>query len=80
MRRAFASEIKTARVRLILDNLDRLHEAADRGSVSAMRALAGMMQPSALPQEEEDDQWADVVGEYEQKTGFSINGKTPHHA
>ena len=33
VRRAFGSEIKTARVRLILDNLDRLHQAADHGNV-----------------------------------------------
>jgi len=62
MRRVFASEIKTARVRLILDNLDRLHEAADSGNVSAMRELARMMQPRAHDPEdtEDDDAWSDV--------------------
>jgi hypothetical protein len=64
VRRAFAAEIKTARARLILDNLDRLHEAADSGNVSAMRELARMMQPrraSELEDTEDDDTWADVV-------------------
>jgi hypothetical protein len=63
MRRVFATEIKTARVRLILDNLDRLHDAADHGNVSAMKALAHMMRPHADdPEEEADDDaaWADV--------------------
>ena len=64
MRRVFASEIRTARVRAILDNLDRLHEAADNGNVSAMRTLASMMQQTAQPDdnEEEGDDWADVIG------------------
>jgi hypothetical protein len=62
MRRTFDAEIKTARVRLILDNLDRLHEAADRGAVSAMRELARMMQPAVKAEAtEEDDDWADVT-------------------
>jgi hypothetical protein len=63
VRRAFAAEIKTARVRLILDNLDRLHEAADGGNVSAMKALAQMMQPRGtdLEDTEDDDAWADLV-------------------
>jgi hypothetical protein len=63
MRRVFASEIKTARVRMILDNLDRLHEAADNGNVSAMRALASMMQPTDKTEadDEDEDQWADVI-------------------
>lgn len=65
MRRAFAAEIKTARVRLILDNLDRLHEAADGGNVSAMKTLAQMMMepPADYEDTEEDDEWADVVGD-----------------
>jgi hypothetical protein len=64
MRRTFASEIKTARTQLILDNLDRLHAAADAGNVSAMKTLAMMMRPASEPAhvEEDDDQWADVVG------------------
>jgi hypothetical protein len=61
MRRVFAGEIRTARVRLILDNLDRLHEAADAGNVSAMKALARMMQPAAKSEDVEEDTWADVV-------------------
>ena len=62
MRRVFANEIKTARVRLILDNLDRLHEAADGGNVSAMRGLAKMMmQPGAGSEDAaDDDTWSDV--------------------
>jgi hypothetical protein len=63
MRRTFADEIKTARTRLILDNLDRLYEAADTGNVSAMKALATMMQSPAKPQEAEEDDghWAQVA-------------------
>ena len=63
VRRVFGAEIKTARVRLILDNLDRLHEAADHGNVSAMRELARMMQPrTGEPDDtEDDDDWADIV-------------------
>ena len=63
MRRTFASEIKKARVRLILDNLDRLHEAADQGNVSAMKTLAQMMQLRTDHGDTEDDEWADVVGD-----------------
>lgn len=61
VRNAFGAEIKTARVRLILDNLDRLHTAADGGNVSAMRELARMMQPRADEDTEDDDTWADIV-------------------
>jgi hypothetical protein len=63
MRRAFSAEIKTARVRLILDNLDRLHEAADAGNVSAMKTLAQMMQPRADDHDDAEDEaaWADIV-------------------
>ena len=65
VRRAFAAEIKTARVRLTLDNLDRLHTAADGGNVSAMRELARMMQfptrGTELDDTEDDDTWADIV-------------------
>ncbi|HEY6702094.1 MAG TPA: hypothetical protein VI137_15025 [Pseudolabrys sp.] len=63
MRRVFANEIKTARVRLILDNLDRLHEAADSGNVSAMKTLLHMMQRwrPDLEDEEDDDAWEDTV-------------------
>lgn len=60
MRRTFAVELKTARVRLILDNLDRLHAAANRGSVAAMKELARLMQPPAEPKDD-DGQWARVV-------------------
>jgi hypothetical protein len=63
MRRVFASEIRTARVRLILDNLDWLHQAASNGNVSAMRELARMMmqRPADPDAAEEEDPWADVV-------------------
>jgi hypothetical protein len=62
MRRVFAASIKIARTRLILDNLDRLHDAADGGNVAAMRQLASMMM---LPTAEPDglDTWDDVVAE-----------------
>jgi hypothetical protein len=64
MRRTFAHEIKTARVRLILDNLDRLHAVADRGNVSAMKALAVMMQPTAKAEDaEREDTWSDVASD-----------------
>ena len=63
LRRAFNTEIRLGRVRAILENVDRLHAAADRGSVSAMKALAGMMQPAGKPEaaDEDDDTWADVI-------------------
>jgi DNA-binding NarL/FixJ family response regulator len=64
VRRAFGNEIKKARVRLILDNLDRLHTAADNGNVAAMKTLAQMMQPRTdrdHDDTEDDDTWADVV-------------------
>jgi hypothetical protein len=62
MRKTFDTEIRLGRVRAILDNLDRLHEAADNGNVSAMRELARMMQPAVKAEDtEEDDPWADVV-------------------
>jgi hypothetical protein len=61
MRRVFAADIRTARTRLILDNLDRLHDAADHGNVSAMRALAAMMQSVKEEEDEHDDAWADVI-------------------
>jgi hypothetical protein len=63
MRRTFDTEIRLGRVRTILENLDRLHAAADRGNVSAMRTLATMMQPAAKAQdaEEENDHWAQVA-------------------
>ena len=55
MCKVFASEIKTARTRLILDNLERLHKAAERGNVSAIRALAKMMHPKIEDVEDADD-------------------------
>jgi hypothetical protein len=58
MRRLFDTEIRLGRVRSILENLERLHKAADRGNVSAMKALARMMRPEPA---EDDDTWADVV-------------------
>jgi hypothetical protein len=63
MRRIFDNEIKLGRVRTILENLDRLHAAADRGNVSAMKSLAQLMQSPAKPHEAEEDDghWAQVV-------------------
>jgi AcrR family transcriptional regulator len=64
VRRAFGSEIKRARTTLILDNLDRLYEAADSGNVSAMKALAASYaawRPDLDEDEEDDDAWEDVV-------------------
>ena len=64
VRRLFASEIKIARVRLILDNLDRLHTAADSGNVAAMKTLAQMMQVPVQGTDldaEDDAAWADIV-------------------
>jgi hypothetical protein len=63
MRRTFANEIKTARVRLMLDNLDLLHEAAAGGNVSAMKTLLQMMQRwrPELDDTEDDDAWEDIV-------------------
>jgi hypothetical protein len=61
--RVFGADIRTARVRMILDNLDRLHAAADAGNVSAMRELARMMQHAGRPEEAgEDDPWT-ALGE-----------------
>ena len=42
VRRAFAGEIKTARVRVRLDTVDLLHKAANGGNVSAMKTLLEM--------------------------------------
>jgi hypothetical protein len=58
MRRIFDTEIRLGRVRSILENLERLHAAASRGNVSAMKALARMMHPEPA---EDGDTWADVV-------------------
>ena len=79
MRRVFASEIKTARVRLILDNVDRLHEAAEGGNVSAMKTLLQMMQryrPDFDDDvEEDDDVWEDTVPNLSRNPEIQ-NGKT----
>jgi hypothetical protein len=58
MRRTFDTEIRLGRVRSILENLERLHKAADRGNVSAMKALARMMR---IEPAEDGDTWADVT-------------------
>jgi AraC-like DNA-binding protein len=79
VRRAFTAEIKTARARLILDNLDRLHEAADSGNVSAMKTLLQMMQrwrPDLDEDEEEDDAWEDTVPNLARNPEIQKNGKT----
>jgi hypothetical protein len=65
MRRVFANEIKTARVRVRLDTVDLLSKAANSGNVSAMKALLQMTdrwRPD-LDDDEDDDAWADVVGD-----------------
>jgi hypothetical protein len=58
MRRVFATEIRLGRVRSVLENLERLHAAADDGNVSAMKALARMM---CVEPAENGDTWADVI-------------------
>lgn len=60
MRLHFAVEIKTARVSVILENVDRLDRAAKRGNVSAARTLLRMTQPRLVEEHERDD-WADVA-------------------
>ena len=76
MRRAFASEIKRARVNAILDNLDRLDKAAEGGNVSAMKTLLHMMQRwrPDLEDEEDDDAWEDTVPNLSRNPGIQ-NGK-----
>jgi hypothetical protein len=78
MRRAFASEIKTARVRLKLDIADGLFKAAGGGNVSAMKTLLQMMQRwrPDLEDEEDEDAWADVVPNLSRNPEFQKNGKT----
>ena len=63
MRRVFANEIKTARVRVRLDTVDLLYKAANGGNVSAMKTLLQMTERwrPDLEDEEDDDAWADVV-------------------
>ena len=63
MRRVFANEIKTARVRAVLDNVERLDKAARSGNVSAIKALLQMAQryrPDLDDGLEEDDAWEDT--------------------
>ena len=65
MRRVFANEIKMARMRVRLDTVDLLSKAANSGNVSAMKALLQMTdrwRPD-LDDDEDDDTWADVVGD-----------------
>ena len=64
-RRVFANEIKIARTRVRLDTVDLLSKAASSGNVSAMKALLQMTdrwRPD-LDDDEDDDAWADVVGD-----------------
>jgi hypothetical protein len=62
-----------------LDNLDRLHAAADAGNVSAMRELARMMQHAGRPEEAgEDDPWTalgEQLAEEANLAGISDFGK-----
>jgi transcriptional regulator with XRE-family HTH domain len=82
VRRAFGAEIKTARVRLILDNLDRLDEAADSGNVSAMKILAASYtawRPDLdedEEDEEDDDAWEDTGPNLARNPEIQKNGKT----
>ena len=81
MRRVFANEIKTARVRVRLDTVDLLSKAANSGNVSAMKALLQMTdrwRPD-LDDDEDDDAWADVVGDNGPNLSRNLeiqNGKT----
>jgi hypothetical protein len=61
MRRAFANEIKTGRVKVILDNLDVLAKASRRGNISAARTLLKMTMIARPDELEADDPWADVA-------------------
>jgi hypothetical protein len=79
MRRVFANEIKTARVRAMLDNVERLDKAARSGNVSAMKALLQMAQryrPDLDDDVEEDDAWEDTVPNLGRNPEFQKNGKT----
>jgi len=63
MRRVFAAEIKTARVRVRLDTADLLYKAARRGSVSAMKALLQMTDRwrPELDEDDDDASWEAAV-------------------
>ena len=78
VRRAFAGEIKTARVRARLDTVDLLHKAANGGNVSAMKTLLEMTdrwRPD-LEDEEDDEAWEDVGPNLARNPEIQKNGKT----
>ena len=63
MRRVFASEIRTARVRVRLDTVGLLQKAANGGNVSAMKTLLEMTdrwRPDLDEDEEDDAAWEDT--------------------
>ena len=78
MRRIFANEIKTARVRARLDTVDLLYKAANGGNVSAMKTLLEMTdrwRPD-LEDEEDDEAWEDVGPNLAGNPEIQKNGKT----
>jgi hypothetical protein len=75
MRRVFANEIKTARVRSMLDNAERLDKAARNGNVGAMKALLQMSQ--RYRPDPDDDVWEDAAGDsFPISSRIQENGKT----
>ena len=57
----FKGEISSGRAKRMLANAVRLDQAADKGSVPAMKYLHSLMMAHGA-QAETDDDWADVVG------------------
>ena len=79
LRAVFSSEIKTARVRVRLDNVDRLDKAAAAGNVSAMKTLLEMTdrwRPDLDEDEEDDGAWEDAVPNLSRNPEIRKNGKT----
>ena len=56
----FSDELKAGRAKRMLANAVRLDQAADEGSVPAMKYLHTLMLERGQP-ETDEDQWADVV-------------------
>lgn len=78
MRRIFANEIKTARVRARLDTVDLLYKAANGGNVSAMKTLLEMTdcwRPDLEDDAEDDDAWEDVVPNLSRNPEIRNDGK-----